>query len=792
MSLVHNPRREQPRLSARELKQFVRAVQPLQPQQHHQPEKEITNDALWNNACLWVFIIVFVALVVMLIVSVYVWPPPLVGYGTGESPWVFKRHSVRQECHAVHGEALDPEVGICGPIFRAPLAFEPHIMDPTYSACDASFYHMMCGTWIAEHQNEHRTFSYVYNKNQARVRQIIQEGDVGSPLRRFYQSCVHARAETGKQEAVVEYRHLMENIANTLNSHADLPDVFGKLAALGYTTPFVLSIERHPTQRQWLPLIMPDNFPGTLNEQQVIQAMIAGRVITHYNVAIEQERIQGVLRVIHALRTHVNTSAALTNVTDYRSYVRSVFPLQVMRFDALPQQWQARGHEGAPIPGWQLFFQSLGLLHLQAEHQVWVVQRAYFQWFCTTGMAQIELNDWRAFVEFSILYNGHKFDPELPNDVYWKQHDAQGPVGPDARIYHRPPRSTPGAPTEATNVEHQCVLATQHLLPGLVARAYMDRHMPEALLANVRKDVLDIMSGLNNTMRAMIVETRWLSAQSKVLLLQKLQQTQTRIAAPDVWEPEPFAQSLLPDAYDHNVNMIRRYRVQRNLALWNTPFTHMALAFFAMPLTEVNAYYSGSSNSITILAGILQAPFYDYTYSVVSKYAVLGSIVAHEMSHMLDVSGMFWDAYGSMQVDGVISAADMEAFFRATDCVIEQYGPAPGGCDDLQVPYGNQTVAEDMADLMGIQMAYRALFDVQTERPLGDKQHFFMVLAQAFCESYDQTHLCQVVQSDVHAVAEFRIDRTLRNIPAFRTAFACRQGQGMWRDAKDVCKTYGT
>jgi putative endopeptidase len=299
------------------------------------------------------------------------------------------------------------------------------------------------------------------------------------------------------------------------------------------------------------------------------------------------------------------------------------------------------------------------------------------------------------------------------------------------------------------------------------------------------------MAGLNNTMRAMILETQWLSPQSKLALIQKLQQTQTRIAAPDVWHPEPFAQSILPDAYDHNLNMIRRYRVQRNLALWNQPFTPMSMAFFAMPLTEVNAYYSGPSNSITILAGILQPPFYDYTYNTVSKYAVLGSIIAHEMSHLLDTNGMFWDAFGSLQLDGIASAEDVTAFFQQTECVVEQYGPAPGGCDDLQVPYGNQTVSEDMADLMGINMSYRALFDLQTERPLGDKQHFFMVLAQAFCESYDQTHLCEVVQTDVHAVAEFRIDRTLRNIPAFRAAFTCHEGQRMWRPASDICKVYG-
>jgi predicted metalloendopeptidase len=107
----------------------------------------------------------------------------------------------------------------------------------------------------------------------------------------------------------------------------------------------------------------------------------------------------------------------------------------------------------------------------------------------------------------------------------------------------------------------------------------------------------------------------------KAIIAAKMQSTIVRVIEPDEWEVEPFAERLASDRYDHNMNLVRQYRVQRNLGLWHkdspSTFNRSAIAFFAMPLTDTNAYYSGQTNSITILAGILQPPFYSTRYNQV-------------------------------------------------------------------------------------------------------------------------------------------------------------------------------
>jgi predicted metalloendopeptidase len=404
---------------------------------------------------------------------------------------------------------------------------------------------------------------------------------------------------------------------------------------------------------------------------------------------------------------------------------------------------------------------------------VWCYGCSYVHWLLRQGITQFSVLEWRYYLEFVVLWNGHQFDPDLPSDVYFRQHDTQGPIGRGARLYHRLPRRERGEP--------DCVRATQHLVPGLLAEAFL---AGEPDLAATRAEVRTILGDVLAALRARVATATWLGDADRAALDAKLRATVVRVAEPDHWTVEPFGARLAPDRHDHNMNLVRAYRVERNLGLWTQPWDRNAMAFFAMPLTEVNAYWSGPTNTITVLAGLLQRPFWSADYGRVSKYAILGSVLGHEQSHALDPHGLFWDAEGAMRPASVLSAAGLRAFFDRADCVVEEYGPAPGGCQLLNMEYGNATLAEDMADLVGVSAA----FDAAGLQSLGDRQHFFMVLAQAFCESFDQEHVCDAVEHDVHAVAEFRIDRTLRNMPEFHAAFGCHDGQRMFR--REPCRVW--
>jgi len=758
-----------------------------------------------NNGWIWLFwfLIIggFIAILIVSVTRPYHQPTYVVATRDvhNVTPSVIRRETApRTECKT--GEHLDIDINRCAPILHIPLAFDGALMDHQMPACE-SFYRSMCGRWNDEHMNDNRAFSYGYAKNEAKVAKLInfetefRNGVVvpvpsTSSLTDFYRSCISASiSHVNRKSSVLQHKHMLRKIIGNAGSVADMPSVIGRLARYGYTAPFTLSIERHPTEPRMLPLFTWDGFPSTLDESHIILTYRNTRDIHNLNLLEMDAHIDSVAAIIRACRMH--NRRPMDSITDYQAYIENDFSKDVYRFGQLPQDWNVRGHH--TMRGWNVFFESLDGTGLRFEHDqdVWVIDKPYFDWLLEFGLGHFTFQDWYAFVEFSVLYNGHDFVPDLPSDVYFKQHELRGPIGPGGRMYNRLPRIV-NASHSQVNVEQKCVKITQHLLPGLVAKQFLRNFFPEKDL--IKQEVREMVQHIIDSFVEQVRNTPWMMESDKNKLVEKMQHTIIRVAEPDQWEAEPFAESIREDTYWRTLNMIRRYRVQRNLELWSrdTPnsFDRSAVAYFAMPLTSVNAYFSGPTNTVTVLAGILQHPFYNTRYNGISKYAILGSILGHELSHMADNHGLYWDKDGSFHPKGFLSQSGMEEFYKRTECVVQEYGPAPMGCESANEHYGNSTLGEDLADLTGIELAWLAYAKKHPNAQLDEKQHFFMVLAQAFCEKYDQKHLCEAVAHDVHAIAMFRINRTFRNLKEFQRAFSCHTGQGMWKE--HVCRVYGT
>lgn len=763
-------------------------------------EKEFHATDLTNTACFWLFL---AAAFFGIFAAVWFAGPiynhhhyhhNLASNSTpSPPPGYYMKHQKSQRRHARSqcgvGETWDAEVSLCGPTQHLPLALDPSIMNSSIKACD-SFYDSMCGRYMSGHTNENRAFTYGWKRTRERLRQIIRNSTgvsstgVSSAGSRFYSACLARGTASSARESLLEYKHLVEVVVGNLRSHADLPSALGRLARYGYTSPFAISMERHPMEPRVLPFWAPDGFPDpVLDEGRLFQILQMGRSLTGYTTLQESHHIESVLRISRALAEHRRPPPAVEDTTHYSDYLKHVFPTQLHTFGSLTKssEWV-----------WDRYFQSLdgNGLRFRNDTQLWLADAAYLNWFISdVGWRSFTLVDWKAYLEFSILYNGNEFEPELPNNVYYRQHDARGPVGNGARLYHRIPRGNRGV-----SPEDACLRLTEHMLPGWTADAYLQRYVPQR--AEIRSSVSQMIQRLLASLRSRVASrATWLSEANRAALDAKLAGTLIRVLEPDQWDMEPFLASLAADRHDHNMNLVRRYRVQRNLALWHkdlgpTWWSRAAVSFFAMPITEMNAYYSGPSNSITLLAGVLQHPLYSVDYDDTSKWAILGSIVGHELSHSLDSHGLYWDAEGGYRPDGLLDAAGMQAFYQRTDCVVREYGPAPAGCEASNAHYGNSTIGEDLADLVGISLSYETFFSPTSSLPTGDRQHFLMVLTQAFCETYDQAHRCEAVAHDEHAVAEFRINRTFRNLPFFAELFGCHSGQAMWHQKGDMCVVY--
>lgn len=760
---------------------------------HHHKQLHHDSSSWW-----WiVFVLLFVGvfLVLFLVPWPYYPPPPPTKEEFlaspeegGSSPFVFKKKHLsskrvdRSKCKT--GEIWSTQDNMCAPIFNTPSSFEGSIMNVTMNMCD-NFFNSMCGKWNSEHTNEDRTFSYGYHRNQEVIKRFVKSPPPsGEAISLFHQSCLSAINQLDTHESELETRHVLEHIANSLKGYGDLPTVLGRLARYGYTSPFVFSIERDPTQKRLIPFFTADSF--NFSSPVVMQTFEEARAVTQHTSLVLMDKVRRTMKVIQHLNAH-NTEP-IEGIVDYMDYLKSGgFSDDIHTFKELGSFNTPHENPG----GWTLFFQALdgSALRLSEEQPVWVIGFPFMQWLLKDGLRGVEVMDWMAFVEFSILYNTRQFYPALSNNVYVSSllrpegggdHILSGGfLAPPGRGNHIPRGSKPRIKRsleETQQKETYCVQVTQNMIPGLVAQTFLKEMMPNKEL--IRTQVKEMISRIVVVYRGFIQSAVWLKQSDKDIALRKLDTLIVRVIEPDEWEPEPFAQRISADRYDHNMNMIRRYRVHRNVQQWHLNKEPELSIPFVAPLTDVNAYYSGPSNSITILAGILQKPFYNVDYDETTRYAIMGSIIGHELGHMFDPHGLLWDENGVFKPLGIWSKEGMESFKNKTKCVVSEFGDAPKECvsspsgEETQ-QYGEHILGEAMADLIGIRLSYKAHFDNTPSATSGNRQYFFMSFAQAWCSSYDTEHKCAMVRGDVHPIAEYRVERTRRNIPEFARVFGC-------------------
>ena len=146
----------------------------------------------------------------------------------------------------------------------------------------------------------------------------------------------------------------------------------------------------------------------------------------------------------------------------------------------------------------------------------------------------------------------------------------------------------------------------------------------------------------------------------------------------------------------------------------------------------VNAYFNPLQNEIVFPAGILQPPFFNVEADDAVNYGAIGAVIGHEISHGFDDQGRKSDGDGNLREWW--TADDAKAFeARASrlGAQYESYAPLPG----LKIN-GRQTMGENIGDLSGIAVAFRAYkLSLKGRTPpviggfTGD-QRFFMGFAQ--------------------------------------------------------------
>ncbi|HEY1129812.1 MAG TPA: M13 family metallopeptidase, partial [Roseateles sp.] len=201
----------------------------------------------------------------------------------------------------------------------------------------------------------------------------------------------------------------------------------------------------------------------------------------------------------------------------------------------------------------------------------------------------------------------------------------------------------------------------------------------------------------------------------------------------------------------------------------------------------VNAYYNPMMNEVVFPAAILQPPFYNSQADDAVNYGAIGAIIGHEISHGFDDEGSQFDGDGMLR--NWWTEADRKAFDAIGARLVAQYDayePIPG-----KRVNGQLTLGENIADLSGLQIAYKAYLRSLGGKPApvidgySGEERFFLGWSQAWREKAREQRQLRLLTADPHSPSEFRANGAAINHDGFHEVFRTRPGDKMFKPAAE-------
>jgi putative endopeptidase len=298
-----------------------------------------------------------------------------------------------------------------------------------------------------------------------------------------------------------------------------------------------------------------------------------------------------------------------------------------------------------------------------------------------------------------------------------------------------------------------------------IGQLYVQKHFPP----EAKQRMINLVENLRTAYRARIQKLEWMSPETKVKAIEKLNKTMVKIGYPDKWK-DYSSMEINRDSYFENVLAANRFKTKENLGKYGKP---VDITEWGMYPQTVNAYYNPLNNEIVFPAAILQPPFFDLNADDAVNYGGIGMVIGHEMTHGFDDQGKQFDADGNMI--NWWKEEDAQQFTQRTKVIVDQYNRFTI-LDSLHVN-GELTLGENIADNGGLNIGWDAyqisLNGKKSVRIDGftAEQRFFLGYAKIWRQKIRDQELMRRLKEDVHSPAVARVNMAIANIDAFYHAF---------------------
>lgn len=320
----------------------------------------------------------------------------------------------------------------------------------------------------------------------------------------------------------------------------------------------------------------------------------------------------------------------------------------------------------------------------------------------------------------------------------------------------------------------RAVQLVNQVLGEAVGKVYVARYFS----SEAKERMLTLVANLQKALAKRMEDLEWMSQETKVRALDKLNNFTVKIGYPNKWKDYSSLAIDESQTYYENLKAAARFAQADNIKDLGKPVDKSR---WLMNPQEVNAYYMPTTNEICFPAAILQPPFFNVYADDAVNYGAIGVVIGHEMTHGFDDQGSMFDKEGNM--NNWWTAEDAQKFSESTKRLAEQFSRnlvAPNLYAD-----GELTLGENIADQGGIAVALDALKMTRgTESKIIDgltaEQRFFIAYARLWGQNINEQEIVRLTKTDPHSLGELRVNQALKNIEAFHQAFKTKSGDKMY------------
>jgi len=411
-----------------------------------------------------------------------------------------------------------------------------------------------------------------------------------------------------------------------------------------------------------------------------------------------------------------------------------------------------------PIIDWNGYVKGIGI----AKKDTIIVTQPRYMAALQTIFTENKVEDWKAYMRWMLLRGA---SGQLSTNLETANWEFYGKTLTGA-LKQRP--------------RHEKALQVVNGTVGeALGKLYVEKMFPEEAKTKAANMIQNLIRAYKNR----INNLTWMSPETKVKAIEKLDKLTIKIGYPDKWEDYSALLVKSPEeggSYYENLKNVSMWQWKKDLDKLSKPVDKTE---WGMSPQTVNAYYNPSYNEIVFPAAILQPPFYDYKADEAVNYGGIGAVIGHEISHGFDDQGASYNAEGNL-VDWW-TADDLTKFTALGGSLADQYSalePLPGIHVD-----GKFTLGENIGDLGGINAAYDGLqlYLKENGNPglidgYTPEQRLFMSWATVWRGKIRDEALKNQVKTDPHSPANYRAYVPLLNLDTFVEAFDIKEGDGMY------------